>query len=107
MKIEKMLLEVLDAPTSVRIIIDTNLPALCGNLSYTIEELGDGVEISDSMYYMIDRSPDQGKTVSDMWHVSNSCGGGLEIPSNALLLDFIERITDHCKAAKIWIESYR
>ena len=45
--IEKMMLEVLDAPKSVRIIIDTNLPALCGNLLDTIEELGNGEEISD------------------------------------------------------------
>ena len=103
--IEKMMLEVLDAPKSVRIIIDTKLPALYYPQE-TIENMGNGEEISDTLYYMIDRSPDQGKTASDMWHVSNSCGGGLEIPSNALLLDFIERITDYCTDAKIWIESY-
>ena len=106
MEIEKMLLEVLDAPKSVRIIIDTNLPALCGNLSGTIEELGNGEEISDTIYYMIDRSPDQGETVSDMWHVSTSCGGGFEIPSHKLLIDFIAQITDHCKDPKIWVESF-
>lgn len=103
--IEKMMLEVLDAPQRVRIIIDTKLPAL-NNVQDTIEELGYGEKISDTIYYMIDRSPDQGETVSDMWHVSNSCGGGFEIPSNNLLLDFIEQITDHCKDAKIWVESF-
>lgn len=104
--IEKMMLEVLDAPKSVRIIIDTNLPALCGNLSDTIEELDNGVEMSDTMYYMIDRSPDQGETVSDMWHISTSCGGGFEIPTNAMLLSFVKLITDHCKDPKIWVESF-
>lgn len=104
--IEKMMLEVLDAPTSVRIIIDTRLPSLIGNISDTIESISNGEEIWDTLYYMIDRSPDCGMTKSDMWHVSNSCGGGLEIPSNALLLDFIERITDHCKDPKIWVESF-
>lgn len=104
--IEKMMLEVLDAPKSVRIIIDTNLPALCGNLSDTIEELDNGVEMSDTMYYMIARSPDQGETVSDMWHVSTSCGGGFEIPTNAMLLSIVKLITDHCKYPKIWVESF-
>lgn len=104
--IEEMMLEVLDAPKSVRIIIDTNLPALSNNISDTIEELGNGEKISDTLYYMIDRSPDQGETVSDVWYVSNSCGGGIEIPSHAILIGFIKRITDHCKDAKIWIESY-
>lgn len=104
--IEKMMLEVLDAPKSVRIIIDTNLPALCGNISDTIEEIGNGEKISDTMYYMIDRSPDQGETVSDVWHVSTSCGGGIEIPTNVLLIDFINQITCCCKDAKIWVESY-
>ena len=104
--IEKMMLEVLDAPKSVRIIIDTNLPALSGNISDTIEELGNGEEISDTIYYMIDRSPDQGETVSDMWHISTSCGGGFEIPSHAFLIGFINQITCHCKDAKIWVESY-
>lgn len=103
--IEKMMLEVLDAPKSVRIIIDTKLPAL-NNPQETIENLGNGEEISDTLYYMIDRSPDQGETESDVWFVSNSCGCGFEIPSHALLLDFIKRITDHCKDAKIWVESY-
>lgn len=101
-----MMLEVLDAPQSVRIIIDTNLPALSGNISDTIEELGNGEEISDTLYYMIDRSLDQGETVSDMWHVSNSCGGGFEIPTHQLLIDFIKQITCHCKDAMIWVESY-
>lgn len=103
--IEKMMLEVLDAPNSVRIIIDTNLPAL-NNPQETIENLSDEEEISDTLYYMIDRSPDQGETVSDVWHVSASCGGGFEIPSNKYLLDFIERITKYCKLPEIWVESY-
>lgn len=104
--IEKMMLEVLDAPESKRIIIDTELPALSGNTSDAIEELGWGEKISDTLYYMIDRSPDQGETVSDIWHVSNSCGGGIDIPTHALLMDFINQITDRCKDAKIWVESY-
>lgn len=104
--IEKMMLEVLDAPESVRIIIDTKLPALSGDISDTIDELADGEEITDTIYYMIDRSPDQGETVSDMWYVSTSCGGGFAFPSNKLLLDFIGRITSRCKDAKIWVEPY-
>ena len=103
--IEKMLLEVLDAPKSVRIIIDTKLPAL-DNPQETIENMCNGEEILDTLYYMIDRSPDQGKTESDVWYVSTSCGGGFEIPSNRILLDFIKRITDHCKDPKIWVESF-
>lgn len=104
--IEKMMLEVLDAPESVRITIDTELPALSGNISDTIEKLGNDEKISNTLYYMIGRSPDQGETVSDVWHVSNSCGCGIEIPTNVLLIEFINQITCRCKDAKIWIESY-
>lgn len=104
--IEKMILEVLDNPLCVRLIVDTKLPSLCNNLSDMIEELGNGEDISDTIYYMIDRSPDQGGIVSDMWHVSNSCGGGFEIPSHSLLLSFVEQIVRRCPKSEIWVESY-
>lgn len=100
------ILQVLDAPTELRIIIVTHLPALCSNITDTIEELAYGEKISDTLYYMIDRSPDNGETASDMWVVSNSCGGAIEIPSHTLLLDFVEQITSHCPDAKIWVEGY-
>lgn len=90
--IEEMILEVLDAPKKLRIIIDTQLPSLC--------------DISETLYYMIDRSDDCGETVIDKWHISSSAGGMVEIPTHGQLLDFVEQITRHCPDAKIWVEDY-
>lgn len=103
--IERMMLDVLDAPNSLRVIIDTKLPTI-DSTPEAIESLSYGEEFPDTLYYMIDRSPDQGETASEMWKVSASSGGWFEIPAHALLLKFVKRITNECPNAKIWVESY-
>lgn len=101
-----MVLEVLDKPHTLRIIVDTQLPTLAGDSEYNLDEIRYGEDFSDTLYYMIDRSDDMGETVSDKWHITNSCGGAIVVPTHALLLDFIERITSHCPDATIWVETY-
>lgn len=102
--VEKMILEVLDTPKELRLIIDTEIPTLCvkGTDSTPVE----GIEVSDTLYYMIDRSPDMGETISDVWRVSASEGGWYEIPTHQKLIDFINQILAKCPFANIWVESY-
>lgn len=104
--IERMILEVLDAPKGKRIIIDTDMPTLRGTLTDEMTALKLGIRFKESLYYMIDRTNDCGVTESDRWHISTPCDGYLEISTNEMLLKFIDRIKTTCPDAAIWIESF-
>lgn len=99
------MLEVLDAPTKLRIIVDTKIPALT-DIAMTIENLTDGNDIEDTMYFMIDRTNDVGITESKEWYVSSSCSECFTIPTNAMVLDFIDNVVRKCNDAKVWVETY-
>lgn len=103
--IEQMVLDVLDDPTGLRIIVDTKLPALLDGSIDVHKMIMDDV-VEESLYYMIDRTSDCGQTVSDEWHITNSVGGGLVIPTNGWLVIFIENLLHRCKDAVVHTESY-
>lgn len=103
MNIELMMLmlQVLDDPTSVRIIVETKYPNLESE--------------SDNAYFMIDRSNggvihavtgeviDEAE-VYDYWQVSDSIGQTRKFNSNVELIEFIGGIEDII--TRMWMESF-
>lgn len=101
MNIELMMLQVLDDPTSVRIIVETKYPNLESE--------------SDNAYFMIDRSNggvihavtgeviDEAE-VYDYWQVSDSIGQTRKFNSNVELIEFLDSI--EYIITKAWVESF-
>lgn len=92
MNIALMMLQVLDDPTGVRIIVKTRYP-----------DFSDPNGTQDA-YFMIDRSDDVGDTEADHWKVSDSIGQTKNFNSNAELIEFIESIES--LITKAWVESF-
>lgn len=101
MNIELMMLQVLDDPTSVRIIVETKYPNLESE--------------SDNAYFMIDRSNggvihavtgeviDEAE-VYDYWQVSDSIGQTRKFNTNVELIEFLDSI--EYIITKAWVESF-
>lgn len=90
--IEQLLLEVLDAPTEKRIVIETDLPVFD--------------DVGSNLYYMIDRSPDQGDAASDKWHVSTNFGSLRTFDTHKEVLSLAKKIMAAANEADIRIESF-
>lgn len=98
LELAELLLQVIENPAEIRVIVDTNLP----NLEYPGEE-------EETIYYMIDRSngidfeevaAEDGTTtrieeteIFDAWHVTNSAGNGSDFPNSADVLNFFDRLS--------------
>lgn len=99
MNIELMMLQVLDDPTGVRIIVETSYP------DFSAENGHDG-----NAYFMIDHG-DCGTTVDandsvvyDYWQVSDSIGQFKNFISNGELIEFLDSIEGLITNA--WVESF-
>lgn len=90
------LLRVLESPSTLRVIVSTEIP----NLNEPWEE-------DNEVYYMIDKSDGDVQCVRaedgslqecksaeifDDWHVSDNLGNGSEFPSAADVLNFFDRL---------------
>lgn len=99
MNIELMMLQVLDDPAGVRIIVETKYPdfsAECGhdgNAYFMIDhgDCGTTVDANDSVVY-------------DHWKVSDSLGQTKKFNSNVELIEFLESIEGLITNA--WVESF-
>ena len=97
MNIELMMLQVLDDPTGVRIIVNTKYP--------DFQEMNpDG-----NAYFMIDRSDanfavDSEPEIYDYWQVSDCLGQFKKFNSNVELLQFLSDIEGIITNA--WVESF-
>lgn len=93
-----MMLQVLDDPTGVRIIVNTTYPDFSN-------QNGEG-----NVYFMIDRgdcgvsNDKSSEVVYDHWKVSDSLGQVKEFGSNADLIEFLESIEDCTTSA--YVESF-
>lgn len=115
MNIELMMLQVLDDPTGVRIIVETKYPDFSeinghkGNAYFMIdrgespsmiydEEAGKPMEdeIGDPVY-------DDGEVYDD-WHVTDSLGQECTFNSNIELIEFLDSIEG--LITKAWVESF-
>ena len=104
MNIELMMLQVLDDPTGVRIIVGTKYP--------DFQEMNP----NDNAYFMIDRSDAndvydvvtkekvQSAEVYDYWQVSDSLGQCKKFNSNVELIEFLNSIEGII--TKAWVESF-
>ena len=90
MNIELMMLQVLDDPTGVRIIVETSYPDL-------------SQEDGSNAYFMIDRS-DGDEDVFDYWWVTDSLGQSHKFDSNVELIEFFESIEELISTT--WVESF-
>lgn len=105
MNIELMMLQVLDDPTGVRIIVETSYP------DFSEDNGHDG-----NAYFMIDRSDanevydaETGEKilsadVYDYWQVSDSIGQSKKFNSNGELIEFVQSIESI--VTKSWVESF-
>ena len=101
----EMLLEVLDAPTECRIIVQTPIPTVSDYEKKT--ELGD-FNYDDpacKIYFMIDRSEDMGETACDKWQITSNNNVWLESSSSVKVADFIMYIVTSCDA-KVYVEGF-
>ena len=89
----RAMLEVLDDPKQLRVIVYTNIP--------TLESIGE-----ENLYYMIDHSEDCGETVADHWHVINSDGAGCKFGTNEEVINFFEAIAKMGVELSIHTETY-
>lgn len=87
------MLQVLDDPKQLRIIVYTNIP--------TLESIGE-----ENLYYMIDRSEDCGETVADHWHVTNSDGTGCKFGTNEEVFNFMQSLAATGVTLKVHTETY-
>lgn len=76
------MLQVLDNPTDDRVIICTRIPSL--------DDLG------ESMYYMLDKSDDNGETAikGKSWRLTNSDGAGSFIACSHDVIQLLDRLPD-------------
>lgn len=89
----KAMLEVLDDPKRLRVIVNTNIP----NLKSI------GVE---NLYYMIDRSEDLGETAADHWYVTNSDLAGREFGTSEEVIKFMQSLAATGVTLNIYAETY-
>lgn len=98
MNIELMMLQVLDDPTGVRIIVETSYPDFS-------DQNG-----TQNAYFMIDHgdcgvSGDRSSEVEfDYWQVTDSLGQCKKFNSNAALIEFLDSIEG--LITKAWVESF-
>ena len=92
--IEAMLLEVIEKPTELRVILQTEIPCLYGD------------SCNEHVYYMFDRTDDCGETACDEWIINSSDGGGCRIKSHMEVRELIYKIIAGLKDYKIYIDSY-
>lgn len=87
------MLQVLDDPKQLRIIVYTNIP--------TLESIGE-----ENLYYMIDHSEDCGETVADHWYVTNSDVTGCKFGTNEEVINFFEALAKTGIELNIHTETY-
>ena len=97
MNIELMMLQVLDDPTGVRIIVETSYPDFSDHNG------------TQNAYFMIDRSDanfavDSEPEIYDYWQVSDILGQSKEFNSNVELIEFLESIKGLITRA--WVETF-
>lgn len=102
MDISTMMLQVLDDPAGVRIIVNTKYP----NLAYEGEKVylmidrsdgGGGQKIDENGNPMFDEKYNpvwEDSEIYDCWKVSDSIGQGREFKSNVDLIKFLDSIED-------------
>lgn len=101
----EMLLEVLDAPTEYRIIIQTQIPT-----SFDYEEVANLDDFdydgpTSMVYFMIDRSTDMSETDCDEWVISTNNNDCWKTSSSEKVADFIMRIATSC-VARVYVDGY-
>lgn len=90
-ELKSAMLEVLDRPTDIRIIVETKIPIL--------DKFG------GPLYFMIDHGDCLPEKVYENWQVTNSAGECREFSTNSELLKFFEAI--HGEAiSRVYVESF-
>lgn len=104
-EILEMLLEVLDAPTECRIIVQTPIPTASDYKKKT--ELGDFDydDPTSTIYFMIDRTEDMGETACDKWQITSNNNDWWVSSSSTKVADFIMHIVTSCDA-KVYVEGF-
>lgn len=104
MNIELMMLQVLDDPTGVRIIVQTSYPdfsaenGLDGN-AYFMLDRSNGGDVYDADGKQIEKAE-----VYDFWRVSDSIGQTRDFNSNGELIELLDSIKGITTRA--WVESF-
>lgn len=97
----EMLLEVLDAPKDVRIVIDTKLPRTSD--PNKVVDLDDFDE-DDTLTYLVDKSDGESE-VFDKWKITSYDGGWWESSSSVKVANFIMHIATSCNA-NVYVDGY-
>lgn len=97
----EMLLEVLDAPTECRIVIDTKLPRT-SNPEKAVDL--DDFDEDDTLTYLVDKSDGENK-VFDKWKITSYDGGWWESSSSVKVANFIMHIATSCNA-KVYVDGF-
>lgn len=100
----EMLLEVLDAPTECRVVIDTKLPATI--YLEKVVNLDDMDEYDNgTISYLIDKGDDSGEVFKE-WVISEQNGAGWwKSSSAATVADFIMNIATSCNA-EVYVDGF-
>lgn len=101
----EMLLEVLDAPTECRIIVETPIPISQSDSKASTLDDWDSKDPTSNIYFMIDRSEDYGSTASDKWKIASNNNDWWESKSSAKVADFIMHIATSC-VARVYVEGF-
>lgn len=97
----EMLLEVLDAPTECRIVVETRLPRTSDpNKAVDLDDFDD----DDTLTYLIDKSNGDDE-VFRKWKITSYDGGWWESSSSVKVADFIMHIATSCNA-KVYVEGF-
>lgn len=101
----EMMLEVLDAPTECRIVVETPIPtsSYCAKIA-NLDDF-DYNDPTSTVYFMIDRSEDAGETACDKWQITSSNNDWWASSSSTKVADFIMHIATSC-VAKVYVEGY-
>lgn len=97
----EMLLEVLDAPTECRIVIDTKLPRT-SNSGKAVDL--DDFDEDDTLTYLVDKSDGDSK-VFDKWKITSYDSGWWESSSSVKVANFIMHIATSC-VARVYVEGF-
>ena len=87
------MLQVLDDPKGVRVVVNTNIPCLGIN------------DDEQTVTYLIDLSDGGGEELYEHWHVTNYDGAGREFASNIDVLNFFDDFPEGV-ITEIYAESY-
>lgn len=96
----EMLLEVLDAPTECRIVIDTKLPRT-SNPEKAVDL--DDFDEDDTLTYLVDKSDSE--EVFAKWKITSYDSGWWESSSSIKVADFIMRVATSC-VARVYVEGF-